>query len=117
MKNPEIKELNIEELKERVKTEKERLQKLVFANTVAPIENPNKIRFGKKYIAQLNTILRQKEYELIRQKCEEQLANIGVVTSQVFDEVIGKVQKETNIKATKKFIAQLAQEMKVVVLQ
>lgn len=117
MKNPEIKELNIQELKERIKIEKESHQKLVFANTVAPLESPTKIRAGRRLIAQLNTELRQKEYALIREKCKEALAASPVITSKTFSETISQIEKDNNIKASKKFTAQLAQEMNVVVLR
>jgi large subunit ribosomal protein L29 len=117
MKNPEIKELNIQELKERIKIEKEMLQKLVFANTVAPLESPTKIRAGRRFIAQLNTEMRQKEYTSIREKCKEMLLSSSTITSKIFSETLIQVEKENGIKASKKFTAQLAEEMNVVVLR
>ncbi len=117
MKNPEIKELSIQELKERIKSEKETHQRLVFANTVAPLESPTKIKAGRRLIAQLNTELRQKEYSLLRERCKEILTASPVITSKTFSEAVAQVQKDNNIKASKKFTAQLAEEMNVVVLR
>lgn len=57
----EIRELSIEELEERVKTEKQVLQKLRFAHAISPIENPMKIKGTRKLIAQLNTELRARQ--------------------------------------------------------
>lgn len=61
MKNSEIKTLNVEELNERLATEKDTLQKLKFAHAISPIENPMKIRESRKLIARLNTAIRAKE--------------------------------------------------------
>ena len=61
MKNSEIKALSLEELKERVATEKENLQKLKFAHAISPIENPIKIREAKRLVARLHTEIRAKE--------------------------------------------------------
>lgn len=61
MKNSEIKGLNESELKEKLDAEQENLRKLRFAHSISPIENPMRIRVGKKLIARLNTELRAKE--------------------------------------------------------
>lgn len=61
MKNAEVKALSTGELRERIATEKETLQKLNFAHAISPIENPMKIRDTRKLIARLNTELRAKE--------------------------------------------------------
>ncbi len=61
MNNPEIKEMSKEELKEKIKSEKEVLQKLKFAHAISPIENPMKIKSARRYIARLQTELRAKE--------------------------------------------------------
>jgi large subunit ribosomal protein L29 len=61
MKNSEIKALTLDELKSKVKGEKEGLQKLKFAHAVSPIENPMKIKEARKLIARLNTELKAKE--------------------------------------------------------
>lgn len=61
MNNAEIKALSTAELKERIASEKETIQKLKFAHAITPIENPIKIRNTRKMIARLNTELRAKE--------------------------------------------------------
>ena len=61
MKYEEIKALSLEELNDRMATEKENLQKLKFAHAISPIENPMRIREIKKLVARLATELRAKE--------------------------------------------------------
>ncbi len=61
MKYEEIKALSLEELNDRMATEKENLQKLKFAHAISPIENPMRIRETKKMVARLATELRSKE--------------------------------------------------------
>lgn len=63
MKNSEIRALSIDELKLKIKSEKEGLQKLKFAHAVSPIENPNKIKETRKLVARLMTALATKELE------------------------------------------------------
>ncbi len=60
MKNSEIRALSVDELKEKLTTEKEALQKLKFAHAISPIENPMKIKDTRKLIARLSTELRAK---------------------------------------------------------
>jgi len=61
MKSAEIRKLKVEEIKEKIRGEKESLQKMKFAHAISPIENPMKIRETKKLIARLYTELRNKE--------------------------------------------------------
>lgn len=61
MKNTEIRSLSLEELKERIATERETLQKLKFAHAITSLENPMRIRKSRKLIASLLTELRAKE--------------------------------------------------------
>ncbi len=63
MKNSEIKALSLEEIEEKIKGEREGLQKLKFAHAISPIENPMKIRESKKLIARLKTELTSKQKE------------------------------------------------------
>jgi len=63
MKNEELRTLTVEELKERLATEKENLQKLKFAHAISPIENPLKIRHTRRLIARIATVLKAKEVE------------------------------------------------------
>lgn len=57
----ELRSLSLEELKQRLNSEYEVLQKLRFAHAISPIENPMKIRDTKKVIARVRTLLKQKE--------------------------------------------------------
>jgi len=61
MKSAEIRKLKVEEIKEKIRGEKESLQKMKFAHAISPIENPMKIRETKKLIARLYTEVRNKE--------------------------------------------------------
>ncbi|MCS6973814.1 MAG: 50S ribosomal protein L29 [Cyclobacteriaceae bacterium] len=63
MKNSEIRTLTVEELREKIVSEKETLRKLKFAHRISAIENPMRIRETRKLIARLNTELRKKELE------------------------------------------------------
>lgn len=61
MKTNDIKDLTLDELKEKLGTEKETLRKMKFAHQVSAIENPMKIKETRRLIARINTALRQKE--------------------------------------------------------
>ncbi|HEU5291247.1 MAG TPA: 50S ribosomal protein L29 [Cyclobacteriaceae bacterium] len=63
MKQSEIKALGINDLKEKIASEKEALRKMQFAHQVSSIENPMKMRTTRRLIAQLNTELRAKEIQ------------------------------------------------------
>jgi large subunit ribosomal protein L29 len=63
MKHTEITALGINDLKEKIASEKEALRKMQFAHQVSSIENPMKMRATRKLIAQLNTELRAKEIQ------------------------------------------------------
>jgi large subunit ribosomal protein L29 len=63
MKNSEIKALSTTELKEKIGSEQEALRKMQFAHQVTAIENPMKLRQGRKLIARLHTELRAKELQ------------------------------------------------------
>jgi large subunit ribosomal protein L29 len=60
MKNSEIKALTVEQLKQSLTEEQERLLKLKFAHAVSPIENPMRIRNTRRLIARLMTELSAK---------------------------------------------------------
>ena len=59
-KNTEIKDLTLEELKEKLVSEKESLRKMKFAHQVSAIENPIRIKATRRMIARINTVLHQK---------------------------------------------------------
>ena len=61
MKNSEIKALSVDEIKQKLVSEKEALNKLKFAHAISPIENPMKIKESRKLVARLETELRAKE--------------------------------------------------------
>lgn len=60
MKNTDIKSLSVDELSQKIGSEKETLRKLQFAHQVAAIENPMKIKETRKLIARLKTELTAK---------------------------------------------------------
>jgi large subunit ribosomal protein L29 len=55
--------LSVNDLKEKILSEKEALRKLKFAHQVSSIENPMKMKATRRLIAQLNTELRAKEIQ------------------------------------------------------
>ncbi|MBW8049467.1 MAG: 50S ribosomal protein L29 [Cytophagales bacterium] len=61
MKNSEIRLLTLEELKEKIITEQDTLQRLKFSHAITPIENPMRIKVTKRLIAQLKTELNTKQ--------------------------------------------------------
>ena len=61
MKTSEIKELTTKEIVERLQIEKDNLVRLKLNHAVSPLDNPNKIREGKRTVARLETILRERE--------------------------------------------------------
>lgn len=62
MKLSEIKEKTVEELKEMVVNAKKELFSLRMKhNKMNPLENPAQLKKARKVIAQLKTVLRQKE--------------------------------------------------------
>jgi len=63
MNNSEIKALTVEEIKQKLVSEREVMQKLQFAHAISPIENPMKIRSTRKLIARLETALTSKTLE------------------------------------------------------
>ena len=63
MKNSDIKNLSVAELKDKITTEKEALRKIQFAHKISSIENPMRINQTRKLIARLNTELRAKELQ------------------------------------------------------
>lgn len=61
MKYAEIKELSLEEIKERITEERANLTKLKFGHAVSALENPMQIRALRRTIAKLNTELKARE--------------------------------------------------------
>jgi large subunit ribosomal protein L29 len=61
MKTSEIREMTINELEERLDTEKQDLVRTNLNHHISPLENPMKIRDIRRNIARMLTILRQKQ--------------------------------------------------------
>ncbi len=67
MKKEEIKEITVAELQTRLEDDLEELENLRFQKALQQLENPLRIRYLRREIAQVKTLL--KEYELgIREK-------------------------------------------------
>lgn len=60
MKATEIRELSLEDLKEKLAEATEAHEKLLLSHAVSQLENPIQIREGRKTIARLKTELRSR---------------------------------------------------------
>ena len=60
MKSAEIKDMSIQDLQERIESEKAKLATLKVQHAVSPIENPSIIKKSRRDIARMLTILGQK---------------------------------------------------------
>jgi large subunit ribosomal protein L29 len=60
MKTAEIKELTVKEIKERIDAERDVLVRMKLNHVVSPLDNPMKIKYARKNIARLLTVLGQK---------------------------------------------------------
>jgi large subunit ribosomal protein L29 len=60
MKTAEIKEMSVQDLQERVASEKARLATMKVQHAVSPVEDPSQIKKTRRDIARMMTILRQK---------------------------------------------------------
>lgn len=61
MKNSEIRGLSVEELQSKLTVEKDNYEKLKFAHSITPIENPMKIKESRKLVARIQTEIRAKQ--------------------------------------------------------
>ncbi len=61
MKNQEIKELNTNDLVEKINTEVTKYNQMKLNHAVTPLENPSQIKVARRNIARLKTELRQRE--------------------------------------------------------
>jgi large subunit ribosomal protein L29 len=59
--NTEIRELSLAELKDRINEEIFQQDKLRFNHTVSTLENPMKLRHGRRLVARLKTELRNRD--------------------------------------------------------
>jgi large subunit ribosomal protein L29 len=71
MKQEVIKELGLDELKERLDEERKQLIKLKLNHTVSPLENPNKIKDFRRTIARMETELRKRELEEAKKNSDQ----------------------------------------------
>jgi large subunit ribosomal protein L29 len=60
-KGTDLKDLTVQELRDKLAEERQTLSKLRFAHAVSPIENPMQLRFKRKDIARVLTELRKRE--------------------------------------------------------
>ena len=63
MKQQVIREMTLEEIKERLEEEKKQLTRMKLAHAVSPLDNPHKMKEYKKTVARLLTELRKREIE------------------------------------------------------
>jgi len=68
MKNSEIKDLTEKEIIAKIEEEKTLLIRLRINHKVSSLDNPHKITESKRFIARLNTELRQRENSEARSK-------------------------------------------------
>lgn len=61
MKKNDLSGLTVEQIKQQIAEEKDRLVKLKFAHAITPIENPRRISEARKNIARLSTALTSKK--------------------------------------------------------
>ena len=63
MKQEEIKELSLDDLKDRLSEEIGFLRKTKLHHAVSPVENPQIIKESRRTVARLNTEVRKREIE------------------------------------------------------
>ena len=61
MKASEIREMSIEDIRERIEIEKANLDSMKVNHTISPLEDTSKIAKARKDIARMMTILAEKE--------------------------------------------------------
>ncbi len=63
MKSGEIKDLSVEDLKEKIGEMEVVNEKLVLTHQISPLENPLQLRWSRRDVARLKTELRKRELE------------------------------------------------------
>jgi large subunit ribosomal protein L29 len=61
MKTKEIRELETNDLAERIQEEVAKYNQMKFNHTITPLENPSQLKFVRRDIARMKTELRQRE--------------------------------------------------------
>jgi len=64
MKADEIREMTIEEMRQKISDKNEELLNLRFQNTIGQVENPQRIKIVRRTIARIKTILNQNMTEM-----------------------------------------------------
>ncbi len=59
--NVDIKGISVDDLKNKLQDEEQRLKKMTFSHAITPIENPMVIRSVRREIARMKTELRRRE--------------------------------------------------------
>lgn len=68
MKQSVIRELSTPELIERLEEEEKQHLKMKLNHAVSPLENPMKIKYYRKLIAQFKTEIRRRQIETVNKK-------------------------------------------------
>ncbi|NND71317.1 MAG: 50S ribosomal protein L29 [Rhodothermales bacterium] len=63
MKAEEIREMTTDEIRQRIADEKDQLSHMTFQHAVAELPNPMVLRYKRKLIARLNSILAEKQID------------------------------------------------------
>lgn len=63
MKSGEIKDLSVEDLKEKIGEMVVMQEKLVLTHQISPLENPLQLKWSRRDIARLKTELRKRELQ------------------------------------------------------
>ena len=63
LKAKEIRELGLEEIRQRIDEEEDQLRQIQFQHAIAHIENPMLLRHKRRLVARLKTIRNEKEQE------------------------------------------------------
>jgi large subunit ribosomal protein L29 len=60
MKTPELRELSIKDLKERLETEKANFARMKINHAISPLDDASKIGKARRNLARMHTIMAQK---------------------------------------------------------
>ena len=61
MKTKEVREIETQDLVERIATEEARYNQMKLNHTISPLENPSQIKLLRRDIARMKTILHERE--------------------------------------------------------
>ena len=75
MKIYEIREMNDEEIIKRIQEEETNMIDLKFQHELKNLTNTGKLKMGKKDIAKMKTVLRERELEALKNEKVEQVNN------------------------------------------